>query len=87
VIGRYQILPVVLLRDQHLDVILDHEGRFVELRETVPPRVNYQRIDEPRRHLEIETRKREWAEREAVAFAPEHPNYREQYQRMGEQTT
>jgi hypothetical protein len=64
-----QIVPVELMRDQCLDVVLDHEGRFLRLVETMPPQVNYERLPAPRRAIEAEWRAHEWRELEAKRWA------------------
>lgn len=85
--GRHAVLPVELQNGQRLDVLLDADGRFVCLRETMPPLTNYARLRMVDEASELAKREHEWAALRAVAFSgAEHPNYRDQHQRVGDQT-
>lgn len=53
-------LPVVLERDQHLDVIMDRDGKFLFLKETMPPNRFTKRLPEPTRAGEFRIRTKEW---------------------------
>jgi hypothetical protein len=59
------VLPIELPRDQHCDVILDSEGRFLRLVETMPPQINFERFPAPTRAIEAQWRAEEWAEAQA----------------------
>ena len=63
-----RILPVILYRDQYLDVICDENDKFLTIKETMPPMVNYYRLPMPTRADELEMRKMEWAELEAARY-------------------
>ena len=66
--GVYQVLPIICKNDQNFNVILDNEGKFLRLEETMPPMVNFYRLQMPWRHEELAMRKAEWAELEAARF-------------------
>jgi hypothetical protein len=58
-------IPVVMPRDQHLDICLSADGRLLSIREAMPPLANYARIPEPTRHDEKHRRMVEWKHLEA----------------------
>lgn len=63
------VTPCILSDDQTVNVVLDSEGGFVRLEVVMPPRVNYERMPEPTRQLELERRTAEWAALRSKRFA------------------
>lgn len=68
--ARYAVLQMMLRRDQLLEISFDYEAEplAVTLREMMPPRVNFERLEAPTRAEELVLRTAEWALLEAKRF-------------------
>lgn len=64
-----QVIPVVLPRDQRLSIVLAPGSRLLEIRETMPPKINFERFDAPNRREEFDWRTKEWRDVSRKAFA------------------
>ena len=67
-LGKGQVQTVIMRHHQWIQVETDNNGKFITLREQMPPLTNYERLQMPTVEDEKNQRKLEWDEIYAKAY-------------------